>query len=101
MSEQAEIKRDGAKAQKNSGRDKTQKGDAVLGRFLYDIKEYSKGFSVNRTVWAKACTDALSGRKVPALKLVLGEPGNRIRLWVIDDHTFKEMNDLWEKEYGE
>jgi len=36
MSERSEVKRDGAKAQKNSGRGDYQKGDAKWNQFLVD-----------------------------------------------------------------
>ena len=39
MSERSEVKRDGAKAQKNSGRGDYQKGDAKWKQFLVDYKE--------------------------------------------------------------
>jgi len=40
MSERGEAKRDGAKAQKNSGRGDYQKGDAQWHDFVVDYKEY-------------------------------------------------------------
>lgn len=101
MSEQSEIKKDGGKAQKNSGRGQIQKGDATLGPFCYDIKEFSQSFSLSRNVWGKVCTDAFrSGRMVPALKLVLGKDNEKVRLWVIDDGMFKEMLEAWEEKYA-
>lgn len=97
MSERSEIARDGMKAQKNSGRGQIQKGDATLGDFLVDIKEYSKSFSVSKSVWAKICSDSWkSGRLIPALKLVLGDK-DPIRLWVIEDAVFHEMRKAWEE----
>jgi len=102
MSEANEIKKDGGTAQKNSGRGKIQKGDAKLGPFCYDIKEFSKSFGLSKAVWGKICTDAFrSGRMVPALKIVLGEANEKVRLWVIDDGMFKEMLEAWEEKYGE
>ena len=99
--EKQEIKRDGGKAQKNSGRGKIQKGDAILEPFCYDIKEYEKSFSLSRTVWAKACDDAYrSGRREPALKIVLGVPGGKTRLWVVEDKMFQEMREAWLEKYG-
>jgi len=41
MSERAEVKRDGSKAQKNSGRGAYQKGDAKWKNCLVDYKEAS------------------------------------------------------------
>ena len=102
MSEANEIKRDGGKAQKNSGRGKIQKGDAILGPFCYDIKEFAKSFGLSKTVWGKVCTDAFrSGRRTPALKVVLGEGNEKVRLWVIDDAMFKDMLEAWEEKYSE
>jgi hypothetical protein len=102
MTELYEIKRDGGKAQKNSGRGKIQKGDAKLGPFCYDIKEYANSFSVSKDVWGKVCTDAFrSGRMVPALKLVLGAGDEKTRVWVIGDNMFHEMLEAWEEKYGE
>jgi hypothetical protein len=102
MTEANEIKRDGAKPQKNSGRGQFQKGDATLGPFCYDIKEFAKSFGVSQTVWGKICTDALrSGNMIPALKLVLGFGDKKTRLWVIGDDMFKEMLEAWEEKYGE
>lgn len=95
MSEKAEIKRLGAKAQKNSGRGKHAKADAVLDPFVYDTKEYAKSFSVSTDVWAKICTDTMhvDVTKQPALQLVLGSPP--VRLWVIDEDMFLEMLEAW------
>lgn len=98
MSEADEIKRDGAKPVKNSGRG-LNKGDAILEPFLVDYKEYAKSFSVNSEFWAKICTDAIkNGRRQPALKLVMGE-GRKTRLWVIGDEMFHEMLEAWKEKY--
>jgi hypothetical protein len=98
--EKQEIKRDGGKPQKNSGRGKIQKGDALLGPFCYDIKEYRKSFSLSEDVWAKTCTDAYTQSSEPALKIVLGDPGRKVRLWVLSDDMFKQMLEAWEEKYG-
>lgn len=101
MSEKNEIKRDGSTGQHNSGRGWREKGDAILGGICYDIKEYSESFSVSRKVWAKISTDAFkSGRKIPALKLVLGGGSEKLRLWVISDEVFKEMYEAWVGDEG-
>ena len=47
MSERSEVKRDGAKAQKNSGRGDYQKGDAQWKQFLVDYKEAGTSFTLN------------------------------------------------------
>ena len=99
--EKQEIKRDGGKPQKNSGRGQIQKGDAILEPFCYDIKEYEKSFSLTRTVWAKVCDDAYrSGRREPALKIVLGND-SKVRVWVIEDGMFQQMREAWLEKYGE
>ena len=86
MSEKSEIKRDNAKAQKNSGRGKYQKGDAILGPFLLDYKEASKSFALNKDVWAKICTDTfkVSRDLHPCLKIIIGEGNDKVRLAVIE-----------------
>lgn len=96
--ERAEIKRDGATPQPNSGRGKHKKGDATLNKFLIDYKEYAESFSVSRSVWAKICTDAVTaGRYSPALKLVLGpNDGHKTRVWVISDADMHEYLELLE-----
>lgn len=102
--EREEIRKDGASAQKNSGRGKIQKGDAILGPFCYDIKEYAESFGVSKKVWAKACTDSFhsgQGPKEPAIKVVLGKQNSKVRLWVIEDTMFKQMLAAWEEKYGQ
>lgn len=96
MSERGEIKRDGAKAQKNSGRGKIQKGDAIWHDFVVDYKEYSKSISISKDIWAKICTDTfkVSRDKFPVLKLILGE-SNPTRLAVIEWSLFEEMEEAW------
>lgn len=105
MSEETEIKRDGAVGVKNSGRSRsTHKGDAVLEPFLVDYKEYTEGFTVSRSVWRKISTDAFTnGRREPALKLVLGsedqEDITKIRVFVVSEHMFHEMLQAWTDRY--
>jgi len=99
MSEKIEVKRDSSRAQKNSGRGKTQKGDAILGSFLYDIKESMESFTLSKRVWAKVCTDAYTANsKIPALKIVLGRGNSKIRLWVVEDSVFQQMREAWDVE---
>ena len=99
-SERIEINRDGGRPQPNSGRGTHKKGDAKIGNFCYDVKEYSKSFSISRKVWAKCCSDAWSSdNSLPALKLVLGDT-EKVRLWVIGDKIFHEMREAWEEKYG-
>lgn len=91
MSEASEVKRDKAKAMKNSGRGQYQKGDARLDIFTVDYKEYPKGFTVNRDNWAKICMDAMRNQQSePALKIVLGEGNRKTRLWVVAEHIIED-----------
>lgn len=103
MSEAGEAKRDGARLQRNSGRGLLEKGDATLGPFCVDYKEYDKTFGVSRAVWAKCTKDAFRMRLQPALKLILGDKDSteKVRLWVISDIMFKEMLEAWEEKYGQ
>jgi hypothetical protein len=96
-SEKAEIKRMGAKAQKNSGRGPFQKGDAILDEWLVDVKENSKSFALNKSVWAKVSSDASRHRKDPALMVVLGEGKETVRLWVIGDSMFHLLNEAYKE----
>jgi hypothetical protein len=102
MSEKIEAARDGARLHRNSGRGVVEKGDATLGPFCVDYKEFSESFGVSRKVWAKCTRDALKMRSQPALRLVLGslnEPS--LRLWVIGDVMFQEMLEAWQEKYGQ
>lgn len=100
MSELEEIKRDNGVPQKNSGRGKHDKGDAIYdGYWCVDIKEYPKGFTLNLANWAKVCTDAIkSGNLEPALKVVLGESPHKVRLFVISEDDFNAYRRLREEE---
>jgi hypothetical protein len=102
MSEKIEAGRDGARLHRNSGRGWIEKGDATLGPFVIDYKEYTESFGVSRKVWAKATLDALKARKQPALRLVLGKTGETpLRVWVIGDTMFQEMLEAWTEKYGD
>lgn len=102
MSERGEVKRDGAKAQKNSGRGPYQKGDAVWGQFVVDYKEYSSSISISKDIWGKICTDTfkVSREKYPVLKLILGGEGRKTRLAVIEWELFEQMVECWETHNG-
>jgi hypothetical protein len=105
MTEKKQIERDGAVAQKNSGRGWVQKGDAKKGPFLVDYKEYTESFSVSREGWAKLQSDAFRAqRSMPAFRLILGNKhdssAQRLRLWVIGDDMFNEMLEAWEEKYA-
>jgi len=99
MSERGEIKRDGAKAQKNSGRGKYQKGDASWKDFVVDYKEYEKSISISTDIWAKICTDTfkVSRDKMPVLKLILGGEGPKTRLAVIEWTLLEQLINCWEE----
>jgi hypothetical protein len=99
MSERSEIKRDGAKGQKNSGRGDYQKGDAIWHNFVVDYKEYSKSISISKGMWSKICTDTfkVSRDKSPVLKLVLGSDGSKTRLAVIEWAMLEQLIECWEK----
>lgn len=98
MSERGELKRIGAKPQKNSGRGNIQKGDGILeDGYLVDVKEYSKSFSVTQDVWAKIVTDTLrvDKNKSPVIMLVLGET-KKVRLAIIEWNEFEELRETRE-----
>lgn len=99
MSERSEAKRDGAKQQKNSGRGDYQKGDAIWKNFVVDYKESEKSVNINKSMWAKICTDTfkVSRNMHPVLKIVLGDSKNKVRLAVIEwemlDQILKEKEE--------
>lgn len=98
MAELNEIRRFGGVPQKNSGRGKHRKGDAIWGKFLVDVKEYSKSFSLSVKMWSKVSTDAAKEGLDPTLNVVLGEEGKpRLRLWVITDEDMREYQQLLEE----
>jgi hypothetical protein len=97
MSERAELKRIGAQAHKNSGRG-MKKADGNLDRYIVDVKEYSKSFSVTQDVWAKIVTDTLktNPNKSPVIMLALGEH-KKVRLAIIEWSEFEELREIREK----
>lgn len=103
LTEKGEAKRDGAKLTNNSGRGQYSKGDARIGPFTIDYKEYNESFSVSRAVWAKLKSDAWKNGTEACLKLVLGKKDSpdKIRLWVVEDSMFRDMLEAWEEKYGE
>jgi hypothetical protein len=102
MSERSEVKRDGAKAQKNSGRGDYQKGDAKWKQFLVDYKEASKSFTLNKDVWAKICTDTFKVDRDmhPALKIIIGNE-SKVRLGIIEWSVLEELITFWEEKNGQ
>lgn len=99
MSERSELKRIGAKQHKNSGRGKIQKADGSLDRYVVDVKEYTKSFSVTQDVWAKICTDTIKTdpSKSPVIMLVLGDT-KKVRLAIIEWNEFEELRQLREND---
>jgi hypothetical protein len=98
MSERGELKRIGARPQKNSGRG-IQKGDGTLPGYLVDVKEYAKSFSITQDVWAKIVTDTLrvDKEKSPVIMLVLGET-KKVRLAIIEWNEFEELREIRERD---
>jgi outer membrane phospholipase A len=90
MSERGESKRLGAKQHKNSGRN-TQKGDATWENFCVDFKEVGKSFTLNKEVWAKACTDAIKNNSDPAIIVVIGEGAYKTRLAVVELSVLEQL----------
>lgn len=100
MSERSEIKRDKAKAQKNSGRGKYQKGDAKWYSFVVDYKEANSSFNLNKDVWAKICTDTFKVNRNmhPCLKIIIGE-GSKVRLGIVEWAMLEELITFWEENH--
>ncbi len=98
MSERSEVKRDGAKAQNNSGRGDYQKGDAKWYQFVVDYKETKSSFNLNKDVWAKICTDTFKVNRnmYPALKVIIGED-SKVRLAIIEWAVLEELVRAWEE----
>jgi hypothetical protein len=105
LSEKNEIEKMGGRAQRNSGRGILEKGDATLGPFLVDVKEYDESFSVSRSNWAKLQSDAFRAQqRQPMFWLALGSKENGavpLRLVVLTRNMFEEMYDAWKQVYGE
>ena len=102
MSERSEVKRDGARAQKNSGRGNYQKGDAQWKSFVVDYKEYEKSISISESMWSKICTDTfkVDRNKHPLLKLILGKSGSKTRLAVLEWSFLEQLIECWEEQNG-
>lgn len=94
MSERSELKRIGARPHKNSGRG-IIKADGSLDRYIVDVKEYSKSFSVTKDVWAKIVTDTLrvDPNKSPVLMIVLGDKV-KTRLAIIEWSEFEYLREM-------
>lgn len=103
MTEANEIKKMGGRPQRNSGRGILEKGDATLGPFLVDVKEYDESFSVSRANWAKLQSDAFRAQqRQPMFWLALGEKESKtkLRVVVVSRDMFEEMYDAWQQVYG-
>lgn len=102
MSERSEVKRDKAKAQKNSGRGSYQKGDSQWHDFVVDYKEYEKSISISKEIWSKICTDTfkVSRDKYPVLKIILGKDNQKTRLAVIEWALLEQLIECWEEHNG-
>ena len=100
MSERSEVKRDGAKAQKNSGRGDYQKGDAKWNQFLVDYKEAKASFNLNKDNWAKICTDTFKVNRDmhPALKIIIGAE-SKVRLGIIEWSVLEELIQFYEENH--
>ncbi len=88
-SEQAIIKSIGGRPHKNSGRG-TKKGDGSWNYFTVDVKESQKSFTINKDVWGKVCTDAISNRADPMILLVLD---GKTRIAMIEMEVLEELTD--------
>lgn len=94
MSERGEAKRDGARLQKNSGRGKIQKGDAIWNDFVVDYKEYERTINISSDMWMKICMDTfkVDRSKHPLIKVIFN---NGTRLAIIEWSLFEEMEESW------
>lgn len=90
MTERGEASRINAKLQKNSGRGRIQKGDAIWKGYVLDFKEFSRSFSITQNVWAKVVTDTLKvdRKKSPAICLILD---GKTRLAIIEWSEFERL----------
>lgn len=98
MSEKNESKRIGAKQHKNSGRG-IKKGDATWNNFTVDYKECSKSFTLNESVWAKACTDAIRNGNDPAIMVILGTGNNKTRLIIVEQEIMDNILEVYNRDY--
>lgn len=96
MSEKSEAARSGDRLQRNSGRGPYAKGDALSTYFLVDYKEVEKSFTLNKGVWAKVVSDtmAVDRNRMPALKIILGPPREKIRLAIVEQAVLEEYEEM-------
>lgn len=109
-SELYEVKRMGFTPTRNSGRGYLEKADAVFHApttgdtlITLDIKEANKSFSLTEKVWAKVTTDAKKNQNSePMIKAVLGEQEPKVRLVVITEDFYLQLQQAWlDRHYGE
>ena len=88
--EKQEIKRDKAKAVKNSGRG-LKKGDATFHKFLLDYKHNGSTFTLTNEAWIKMRKDAWrSNYKYPCVSVVLGND-SETKVAIIDWDVFLDL----------
>lgn len=88
--EKEEIKKDRAKAVKNSGRG-MKKGDATLHKFLVDYKHNGKTFTLTFDAWKKMRKDAWnSNYRHPCISVVLGE-NSESKVAIVDWDVFMDL----------
>jgi len=88
--EKEEIKKDKAKAVKNSGRG-IKKGDAVMNKFVVDYKHNEKTFTLTHKFWKKITKDAWnSNYRYPCVSVVMGKD-SETKVAIIDWEVFKEL----------
>lgn len=88
--EKQEIKRDKAKAVKNSGRG-IKKGDAVYHKFLLDYKHNAKTFTLSHEAWLKMRKDAWKSNYLfPCISVVLGD-NSETKVAIIEWDVFVEL----------
>ena len=88
--EKEEIKKDKAKAVKNSGRG-LKKGDAYLNKFLVDYKHNEKSFTLTLKAWQKMRKDSWNANyKYPCISVVMG-CDSESKVAIIDWEVFREL----------
>ena len=88
--EKEEIKRDKAKAVKNSGRG-VNKGDATFHKFLLDYKHNGSSFTLSREAWVKMRKDAWrSNYRYPCISVVLGDDSDT-KVAIVDWDVFLDL----------
>lgn len=88
--EKQEIKRDKAKAVKNSGRG-LKKGDATFHNFLLDYKHNGTSFTLSNEAWMKMRKDAWrSNYRYPCISVVLGAD-SETKVAIIDWDVFTDL----------